>query len=65
MSVILPNRETVMCEALCEDCPIRIYEQEFLADLYRFESTDFGVIMEMDWLAKHQAQIDYPRRKSP
>jgi len=46
----------MMCEELYEDCPLRMYEYEFLADLY-----DFGVILGTDWLAKDQAQIDCPR----
>jgi len=53
LSVILPDGKTVRCEVLYEDCPIRMYELEFLADLYRFGLTDFGVILGMDWLTKH------------
>ena len=40
-----------------------MYEHEFLVDLYRFELTNFGVILGMDWLAKHYFQMDYPRWK--
>ena len=50
-----------MCEELYEGCPIRMYKYEFLADLYGFESTDFGVILGMDWLSKYPAQINYQR----
>ena len=35
--VILPDWKTIRCEELHENCPIRMYEHEFLADLYRFE----------------------------
>jgi len=55
LSMILPDGKTVRCEELYEDCPIRMYEHEFLADIYRFELTDFGVILGMDWLAKYWA----------
>jgi len=55
LSVILFNGKTVMCEELYEDCPIRMYKHEFLADLYKFELTDFAVILWMNWLAKYQA----------
>ena len=58
--VILPDGKTMTCEELHEDCPLRMYEYEFLANLYGFELTDFGVILGMDWLAKHQVQIDCP-----
>jgi len=50
-----------MCEELYEDCPIRMYGHGFLADLYRFKLTEYGAILRMDWLAKHQAQIDCPK----
>ena len=52
LSAILPNEKTVKCDELDKDCPTMMYEHELLADLYRFELTDFGVILEMDWLAK-------------
>ena len=55
LSVILPNGKIVKCKELYDDCPTRMYEHEFLADLYRFELTDFGVILGIDWLAKYQA----------
>jgi len=58
LSMILPDGKTVRCEELYEDCPIRMHGHEFLADLYRFELTDFGIILGMDWLAKYQTQID-------
>jgi len=61
LSMILPDGKIVICEELYEDCPFTMYEYEFLADLYGFELTDFGVILGMDCLAKHQAQIDCPR----
>jgi len=61
LSVILPDRKTVTCEELYEDYRLRMYECAFLTDLYRFELTDFGLILGMDWLTKHQAQIDCPR----
>ena len=51
----LPDGKTVPCEELYEGSPLRMYECEFLADLYKFELTDFGVMLGMDWLAKYQA----------
>jgi len=53
LSVILPDGKTVRYEELYKDCPITMYEHEFLADLYRFELTNFGVVRRMDWLVKH------------
>ena len=51
------------CEELYEGCPLRMYECEFLADLYKFELTDFGIILGIDWLAKYQAEIDCSKQK--
>ena len=48
------------CKELYEGCPIKMYECDFLADLYKFKLTDFGIILGMDWLARYQAQIDFP-----
>jgi len=54
LSKTLPDGKTVTCQELYKGCPIRMCECEFLADLYRFELTDFGIILGMKWLAKHQ-----------
>jgi len=53
LSVVLPDGKAVSCEELYEDCPIIMYECEFRANLYKFELTDFRVILGMDWLAKY------------
>jgi len=53
LCVILPDGKSVTCEELYEDYPLRMYEYEFLAGLYGFELTGFGIILGMDWLAKY------------
>jgi len=45
LSIVLPDGKAVKCDELYEDCHIRIYEHEFLADLYKFELIDFGIIL--------------------
>jgi len=40
-----------------------MYEHQFLANIYRFELTDFGLILGMNWLGKYQAQIDCPKQR--
>ena len=62
-STTLPDGKVVGCEEFYENCPIRMYEQLFLADLNKFALTDFGVILGMDWLARYQAQINCPRQR--
>ena len=48
LSVIFPNGKTVRCEELHENCHIQMYEHKVLVNLYRFELTDFRVILGMD-----------------
>jgi len=62
LSVVLPGGKAVSCE-LYEGCHIKMHESEFPTDLYKFELTNLGVILGMDYLAKNQAQIDCPKRK--
>jgi len=46
--MILSDGKTIRCQELYENFPIRRYEHEFLANLYRFELIDFGVILRID-----------------
>ena len=59
LSIALPNGKMADYQELFRDCPILFHSHEFLVDLYRFELTKFDIILDMDWLSKHQAQIDY------
>jgi len=63
LSIALPDGKVVNCQELFVDCPILVHNHEFLADLYRFELTEFDIILGMDWLSKHQAQIDCIKQK--
>jgi len=58
LSITLPDGKMVNCQELFVDYPILIHNHELLADLYRFELTEFDVILGMEWLSKHQAKID-------
>jgi len=55
LSMALPDGRTVWCDELHKGYPIQIYGDEFLAILYKFELTDFGMILGMDYLSKYQA----------
>jgi len=61
--VALPDGKTVKSDELYEDCPIHMYKHEFLVDLYKFELTDFSVILGTDWLVKYQAQINCAKQR--
>ena len=46
--VMFLDGKTVSCVELYEGSPIKMYECEFPADLYKFELTNFVVILGMD-----------------
>jgi len=49
LSIALSDRKMVNCQELFIDYPILIHIHEFLADLYRFELTEFDNILGMNW----------------
>jgi len=53
----------VNCQELFVDYPILIHNYELLADLYRFELTEFDMILHMDWLCQYKAQINCLKQK--
>ena len=63
LSIALPDGKMMNVQELFIDCPILIHSHDFLADLYRFELTEFDIILGMDCLSKHQAQIDCLKQK--
>ena len=44
-------------------CPIRIREYEFPGDLIELSFREFDVILEMDWLPRHQVVVDYRMKR--
>jgi len=60
LPIALVDGKTMKCEELFIDCPIQINRHEFLIDLCKFGLSDFDIILGMDWLIKHQEQIDCP-----
>ena len=63
LSMMLPDGKIVSYEELYKGHPVKMYECEFPANLYKFELTDFGIILGMDWLSRYQAQIDCSKQK--
>jgi len=62
--VTLPDGKTIKCEELYEDYPIRMNKYEFLAYLYKFELTDFGVILGGELVSKVSGSIRLPKIKN-
>jgi len=58
LNIALPDGKMINYQELFADCPILIHSHELLTDLCRFKLIEFDIILDMDWLSKHQAQID-------
>ncbi|KAL8095247.1 hypothetical protein AgCh_036633 [Apium graveolens] len=53
------NQERVTANKICPDCDVVIEGRYFNADLIPFKLGEFNVILGMDWLSNHEAQIEY------
>ncbi|XP_017250756.1 uncharacterized protein LOC108221385 [Daucus carota subsp. sativus] len=60
----LANQDRIPVDRVCPDCEVEILRNKFCADLIPFKLGEFDVILGMDWLSKHNAQIDYRNKKS-
>ncbi|XP_074342345.1 uncharacterized protein LOC141679871 [Apium graveolens] len=63
MTVELANEEHVSVNQVCKSCEIEIYGNKFAADLIPFKLGEFDVILGMNWISKHDAQIDCRNKK--
>ncbi|XP_074360249.1 uncharacterized protein LOC141700362 [Apium graveolens] len=59
----LANNYQVHVNQVCQNCVIKIAGHHFSADLIPFRLGNFDVILGMDWLAGHNAQIYYANKK--
>ncbi|KAJ8773577.1 hypothetical protein K2173_005823 [Erythroxylum novogranatense] len=58
MHVTSPLGSSVLVNQVVRNCPIKIQESEYAADLIKLSFHEFDLILGMDWLSKHQALID-------
>ncbi|KAL8124976.1 hypothetical protein AgCh_012595 [Apium graveolens] len=58
------NQEKVIVNRVCPDCDLVIEGRHFSADLIPFKLGEFDVILGMDWLSNHEAQIEYKSKKT-
>ena len=56
------NQDRNPVDQVCPDCEIEILGHRFRANLIPFKLGEFDVILGMDWLSEHDAQI-YCRKK--
>ncbi|KAJ8762493.1 hypothetical protein K2173_007932 [Erythroxylum novogranatense] len=58
MHVTSPLGSSVLVNQMVRNCPIKIQESEYAADLIKLPFHEFDLILGMDWLSKHQEVID-------
>ncbi|KAA3474185.1 DNA/RNA polymerases superfamily protein [Gossypium australe] len=58
MKVFSPLGQSVLVNKLFRDVPLEIQGEIFLADLMELPFGEFDIILGMDWLVKHRAQLD-------
>ncbi|KAL8146288.1 hypothetical protein AgCh_004148 [Apium graveolens] len=63
MTVELANQERVTVNQVCGNYEIEISGSKFCVDLIPFKLGELDVIFGMDWLSKHDAQIDCRNKK--
>ncbi|KAL8089701.1 hypothetical protein AgCh_039255 [Apium graveolens] len=63
MTVELANQERVSVNQVCGNCEVEISGSKFCVDLILYKLGEFNVILGMDWLSRHDAQIDYRNKK--
>ena len=57
------NQDRTPVDQVCPDCEIEILGHRFRANLIPFKLGEFDVILGMDWLSEHDAQIDCRKKK--
>ncbi|XP_074361561.1 uncharacterized protein LOC141701845, partial [Apium graveolens] len=57
------NQERVTANRICPNCDMVIEGRHFFADLIPFKLGEFDVILRMDWLSNHDAQIKCKSKK--
>jgi hypothetical protein len=63
LAVATPVGKTVVCKSAVCGCPLSICGKILPANLVVFAMFGYDVILGMDWLAKHHANIDCARKR--
>ncbi|XP_075515847.1 uncharacterized protein LOC142550653 [Primulina tabacum] len=63
LEVCSPMGDKLLSEVLYKDCPLEIYGETYMANLIELPIQGFDVILGMDWLFRHQAQLDCYSKK--
>ncbi|XP_074373531.1 uncharacterized protein LOC141713862 [Apium graveolens] len=57
------NQDKVFVDRICPSCDIEIGGRHFFVNLIPFKLGEFDIILGMDWLADHDAQIECKSKK--
>ncbi|XP_074278162.1 uncharacterized protein LOC141601758 [Silene latifolia] len=61
--VTIPSGESITCSKIYKAVPVLIHKTNFPLDLLEFPLEGFEIILGMDWLSKHKANIDCYQKK--
>ncbi|KAL4279073.1 hypothetical protein GQ457_03G013180 [Hibiscus cannabinus] len=64
VTVLSPLGHSVSVNRIFRRCPLEIQDEVFPADLMELPFGEFDLILGMDWLTEHQANLDCPTRKA-
>ncbi|XP_073051368.1 uncharacterized protein [Primulina eburnea] len=53
-----PLGTTMITDIIYRNCPLKFQEKEYLADLIELPIKNYDIILGMDWLYRHQAQLN-------
>ncbi|XP_073312520.1 uncharacterized protein [Primulina huaijiensis] len=53
-----PIGTTMITDIIYKNCPLNFQEKEYLADLIELPIKNYDIILGMDWLFRHQAQLN-------
>ncbi|XP_022003904.1 uncharacterized protein LOC110901381 [Helianthus annuus] len=62
LEVEIADRKSYLLHEVCRNCEIIIEDEKFAIDLIPMVLGEFKVIVGMDWLAKHHAEIQYEKK---
>jgi hypothetical protein len=59
LAITTPERKTVVCKCVVCECPVSICGRVLPGNIVVLPMISYDVILEVDWLTKHLAIIDY------
>ncbi|XP_074337220.1 uncharacterized protein LOC141674411 [Apium graveolens] len=63
LTIEVANQDRVSVSQFCPKCLLEIHGHSFSDDLIPFELGEFDVILGIDWLSQHKANIDCREKK--